>query len=131
MNGDILVLNHVTRRRHELSSMCIRVNAETEKKQLETSGQTDFLKVPYHLGIIKSEIPLRVGGGIGQAGTVMLLLRKAHLGEVTVPVWPKVLKEICAKKNICVLDDYEKISECGQSGKALTEPVARFLGICL
>ena len=69
MNGDILVLNHVTRRRHELSSMCIRVNAETVNKQLETSGRTDFLKFPYHLGIIKSEIPLRVGGGIGQART--------------------------------------------------------------
>jgi hypothetical protein len=57
---------------------------------------------------------------------MMPLLRKAHLGEVTVSVWPKVLEEICAKKNIYVLDEYEKISECGQSVKALTEPVARF-----
>ena len=104
LNGDILVWNHVTRRRHELSSMGIRVNAETLKKQLEMSGQTDFLKFPYHQGIIKNEIPLSIGGGIGQARTLMLLLRKAHLGEVTVSVWPKVLKEICAKKNIHVLD---------------------------
>jgi aspartate--ammonia ligase len=104
LNGDILVWNHVTRRRHELSSMGIRVNAETLKKQLEMSGQTDFLKFPYHQGIIKNEIPLSIGGGIGQARTMMLLLRKAHLGEVTVSVWPRVLKEICAKKNIHVLD---------------------------
>jgi aspartate--ammonia ligase len=104
LNGDILVWNHVTRRRHELSSMGIRVNAETLKKQLEMSGQTDFLKFPYHQGIIKNEIPLSIGGGIGQARTMMLLLRKAHLGEVTVSVWPQVLKEICAKKNIHVLD---------------------------
>jgi aspartate--ammonia ligase len=100
LNGDILVWNHVTRRRHELSSMGIRVNAVTLKKQLETSGQTDLLKFPYHQGMIKSEIPLSVGRGIGQARTMMLLLRNAHLGEGTVSVWPKVLKEICAKKNI-------------------------------
>jgi aspartate--ammonia ligase len=80
--------------------MGIRVNAETLKKQLETSGQTDLLKFLYHQGIIKSAIPLSVGRGIGQARTMMLLLRKAHLGEGTVSVWPKVLKQICAKKNI-------------------------------
>ncbi len=104
LNGDILVWNHVTKRRHELSSMGIRVNAETLKKQLELSKQTDFLKFPYHQAIMKNEIPLSIGGGIGQSRTMMLLLRKAHLGEVTVSVWPKILKEICAKKNIHVLE---------------------------
>jgi aspartate--ammonia ligase len=104
LNGDILVWNHVTRRRHELSSMGIRVNAETLRKQLEMSGQTDFLKYPYHQAILKNEIPLSIGGGIGQSRTMMLLLRKAHLGEVTVSVWPKILKEMCAKKNIYVLE---------------------------
>ena len=104
LNGDILVWNHVTRRRHELSSMGIRVNAESLKKQLELSHQLDFLKFPYHQGIIKNEIPLSIGGGIGQSRTLMLLLRKAHLGEVTVSVWPQILKEICAKKNIHVLE---------------------------
>jgi len=84
--------------------MGIRVNAETLRKQLEFAGQLDFLKFPYHQGILKNEIPLSVGGGIGQARTLMLLLRKAHLGEVTVSVWPKILKEICAKKNIHVLE---------------------------
>ena len=104
LNGDILVWNHVTRRRHELSSMGIRVNAESLKKQLELSHQLDFLKFPYHQAIVKHEIPLSIGGGIGQSRTLMLLLRKAHLGEVTVSVWPHILKEICAKKNIHVLE---------------------------
>ncbi len=104
LNGDILVWNHVTKRRHELSSMGIRVNTETLRKQLELSGQLGFLKFPYHQAILKNEIPLSVGGGIGQSRTLMLLLRKAHLGEVTVSVWPKILKEICEKKNIHVLD---------------------------
>jgi aspartate--ammonia ligase len=104
LNGDILVWNHVTRRRHELSSMGIRVNAETLRKQLEMSGQTDFLRFPYHQAILKNEIPLSIGGGIGQSRTLMLLLRTAHLGEVTVSVWPKILKEMCAKRNIRVLE---------------------------
>lgn len=104
LNGDILVWNHVTRRRHELSSMGIRVNAETLRRQLEISGQLDFLQFPYHHAITKHEIPLSIGGGIGQSRTMMLVLRKAHLGEVTVSVWPKILKEICAKKNINVLE---------------------------
>jgi aspartate--ammonia ligase len=104
LNGDILVWNHVTRRRHELSSMGIRVNAETLRKQLEMSGQTDFLKFPYHQAIVHNEIPLSIGGGIGQSRTLMLLLRTAHLGEVTVSVWPKILKEMCAKRNIRVLE---------------------------
>jgi aspartate--ammonia ligase len=104
LNGDILVWNHVTHRRHELTSMGIRVNAETLRKQLEMSRLLDFLKFPYHQAILKNEIPLSIGGGIGQSRTLMLLLRKAHLGEVSVTVWPKILKEMCAKKNIFVLD---------------------------
>jgi aspartate--ammonia ligase len=104
LNGDILVWNHVTQRRHELTSMGVRVNAETLKQQLQMTGQMDFLKYPYHQAILNNEIPLSIGGGIGQSRTMMLLLRKAHLGEVTVSVWPRVLKEICAKKNIHVLE---------------------------
>jgi aspartate--ammonia ligase len=104
LNGDILVWNHVTQRRHELSSMGIRVNAETLRCQLEMSKLLDNLKFPYHQAILNNKIPLSVGGGIGQSRTLMLLLRKAHLGEVSVTVWPKVLKEMCAKKNIFVLE---------------------------
>ena len=104
LNGDILVWNPVTRRRHELSSMGIRVNANTLKQQLEITRQLNFLKLPYHQAIINNELPLSIGGGIGQSRTVMLLLRKAHLGEVSVTVWPKVLKDICREKNIFVLE---------------------------
>ena len=104
LNGDILVWNPVTRRRHELTSMGIRVTAETLKKQLEMSKQLDFLNLPYHRAILEDRIPLSIGGGIGQSRTLMLLLRKAHLGEVSVTVWPQILKEICAKHNIFALE---------------------------
>jgi aspartate--ammonia ligase len=104
LNGDILVWNSVTKRRHELTSMGIRVNAETLRQQLEMSSLLGNLQFPYHQAIIKNEVPLSIGGGIGQSRTLMLLLRKAHLGEVSVTVWPKILKDICAKKNIFVLE---------------------------
>jgi aspartate--ammonia ligase len=104
LNGDILVWNPVTKRRHELTSMGIRVNAETLKKQLEMSGQLSFLKYPYHQGILKNEIPLSIGGGIGQSRTQMVILKKAHLGEVSVTVWPKILKDMSRDRNIIVLE---------------------------
>lgn len=103
LNGDILVWNPVTKRRHELTSMGIRVNKKTLKKQLEMSGQLDFLDLPYHQAILNDEIPLSIGGGIGQSRTYMLLLKKAHIGEVSVTVWPQILNDICAEKNIHVL----------------------------
>ncbi len=103
LNGDILVWNPVTRRRHELTSMGIRVTKETLRKQLEISGQLDFLKLPYHQAILNDQIPLSIGGGIGQSRTVMYLLRKAHLGEVSVTVWPEQLHKICDARNIHVL----------------------------
>jgi aspartate--ammonia ligase len=104
LNGDILVWNPVTRRRHELTSMGIRVTKDTLKKQLEITEQMDFLDLPYHQAILNDEIPLSIGGGIGQSRTYMYLLRTAHLGEVSVTVWPRQLKEICAGKNINVLE---------------------------
>ena len=104
LNGDILVWNAVTKRRHELSSMGIRVTKETLKQQLEITKQLQFLKLPYHQAILNDVIPLSIGGGIGQSRTVMHLLKKAHLGEVSVTVWPKALNAICEKKNIHVLE---------------------------
>jgi len=104
INGDILVWNPITKRRHELTSMGIRVNKETLKQQLEISGQLDFLKLPYHQAILNDQIPLSIGGGIGQSRTFMLLLKKAHIGEVSATVWPKILKDMCKKKNIHVID---------------------------
>jgi len=104
LNGDILVWNPVTKRRHELTSMGIRVNKETLRQQLEISGQLHFLKLPYHQAILNDRIPLSIGGGIGQSRTFMLLLKKAHIGEVSATVWPKILKDMCKKKNIHVIE---------------------------
>ncbi len=104
LNGDILVWNPVTQRRHELTSMGVRVTKDTLRTQLQMSGQMDLLDQPYHQAIINDEIPLSIGGGIGQSRVYMLLLKKAHLGEVSVTVWPRQLKEISAAKNIHLLD---------------------------
>ena len=104
LNGDLLVWNPVTRRRHELSSMGIRVDAAALRRQLGITNQLSWLSLPYHRAIIEGTVPLSIGGGIGQSRTQMLLLRTAHLGEVSVSVWPQALKDICAERNIAVLE---------------------------
>jgi len=104
LNGDILVWNPVTHRRHELTSMGIRVTKDTLVQQLKASNLMENLQLPYHQAIMNDQIPLSIGGGIGQSRTFMYLLRTAHLGEVTVSVWPKQLKEISAKHNIHILE---------------------------
>ena len=93
--------------------MGIRVDAESLKTQLEMSDLMHYMEFPYHQAILNDEIPLSIGGGIGQSRTYMLLLNKAHLGEVSVTVWPQQLKDICAKKNIVVL---EKAVSLGRGG---------------
>ena len=103
LNGDILVWNPVTKRRHELSSMGIRVTKETLKRQLKISGQEHFLELPYHKMILADEIPLSVGGGIGQSRVYQYLLRKAALGECSVTVWPEQLHQVCGKHGITLL----------------------------
>jgi aspartate--ammonia ligase len=104
LNGDILVWNPVTKRRHELTSMGIRVTKETLRRQLEITDQLDFLKLPYHQAILNDVIPLSIGGGIGQSRTYMYLLGKAHLGEVSVTVWPQILRDLGEAHNIHVLE---------------------------
>jgi len=104
LNGDILVWNPVTKRRHELSSMGIRVTKDTLRQQLKITGQLDFLDFPYHQAILNDEIPLSIGGGIGQSRTLMILLKKAALGEVEVSIWPKILRDMCAERNIHLLE---------------------------
>jgi aspartate--ammonia ligase len=103
LNGDILVWNPVTQRRHELTSMGIRVTKDSLVKQMEMAGLSDDLALPYHQAILNDEIPLSIGGGIGQSRTYMYLLRKAHIGEVSVTVWPDELNRICEERNIHVL----------------------------
>jgi aspartate--ammonia ligase len=104
LNGDILVWNPVTKRRHELTSMGIRVTKETLVQQMKMAGLEKDLELPYHQAILNDRIPLSIGGGIGQSRTYMYLLRTAHLGEVSVTIWPQELKDICAPRNIHVLE---------------------------
>jgi len=103
LNGDILVWNPITRRRHELSSMGIRVTRETLVAQLRETQQEHFLELPYHQMIMHDEIPLSIGGGIGQSRTYQYLLRKAALGECSVTIWPEQLRTICEERNIHLL----------------------------
>jgi aspartate--ammonia ligase len=84
--------------------MGIRVTKETLVKQLEVANLMENLKLPYHQAIMNDKIPLSIGGGIGQSRTYMYLLRAAHLGEVSVTIWPQELKDICSKHNIFVLE---------------------------
>jgi aspartate--ammonia ligase len=83
--------------------MGIRVTAETLKEQMKQADREDELSQPYHQMILNDEIPLSIGGGIGQSRVQMLLLRKAHLGEVSTTVWPQQLHEVCEQRNIHVL----------------------------
>jgi aspartate--ammonia ligase len=103
LNGDILVWNPVTKRRHELTSMGIRVTKDSLVEQMEMANLEADLALPYHQAILNDEIPLSVGGGIGQSRTYMYLLRKAHIGEVSVTVWPDELIRISEERNIFVL----------------------------
>jgi aspartate--ammonia ligase len=82
----------------------IRVDRQALLRQLELCNQVDLARLPYHRAILDGELPLSIGAGIGQSRTMMLLLRKAHLGEVSVTVWPRILKEMCARRGIHVLE---------------------------
>ncbi len=104
LNGDILMWNPITKRRHELSSMGIRVTKETLVQQLAETGQQHFLQMPYHQMIMNDLIPQSIGGGIGQSRTYQYLLRKAALGECSVTIWPAQLREICEEKGIHLLE---------------------------
>ena len=84
--------------------MGIRVTKESMVQQLKEAGQENFLQLPYHQAILNDEIPLSIGGGIGQSRTYMYLLRTAHIGEVSASIWPNTLKSISKRKNIHVLE---------------------------
>ena len=104
LNGDILVWNPVTTPAARADVGRHSRRRESLRRQLELSGQTQLVELPYHRAILRDEVPLSIGSGIGQARTMMLLLRKAHLGEVSVSVWPDVLKELCSARDIHVLE---------------------------
>lgn len=93
LNGDIIFYDEVLDESIELSSMGIRVDENSLVKQLELAKATDRLKNDYHKQIINKELPLTIGGGIGQSRLCMLILQKAHIGEVQVSMWPDELRE--------------------------------------
>lgn len=103
LNGDIILWNDVLQEAFEISSMGIRVDAEAMKRQLEIDGKLDRLEMPFHKGVVDGTIPLSIGGGIGQSRLCMFFLRKAHIGEVQVSVWPEDMIEECAEHDIFLL----------------------------
>ncbi len=103
LNGDIILWNPVLEDALEISSMGIRVDSAAMLRQLEIDGKEDRKALPFHQGVINGTIPLTIGGGIGQSRLCMFFLRKAHIGEVQVSVWPEEMYEDCAKANIFLL----------------------------
>jgi aspartate--ammonia ligase len=103
LNGDIIVYYPVLDIALELSSMGIRVDAETLKHQLAVSGCEDRASLPFHKALLENKLPLTMGGGIGQSRMCMFFLRKAHIGEVQSSRWEENDKEICKANNIHLL----------------------------
>lgn len=103
LNGDILVWNPILDSPFELSSMGIRVNAQTLKNQLEMRGAEDKKELMFHKRLLNDEFPECIGGGIGQSRTCMLLLRKSHIGEVQAGIWPEEEIRKCEEKGIFLM----------------------------
>lgn len=103
LNGDILVWNSVLKRAFEISSMGIRVNAESLRRQLEIAGCPERAKLPFHAALLAGKLPQTLGGGIGQSRLCMFLLGKRHIGEVQASLWPDVMANDCLENNIGLL----------------------------
>ena len=103
LNGDILVYDPIVDKAIEISSMGIRVNKEAILSQLEKSKQMKRLELPFHQDLINDRLPQTIGGGIGQSRICLILLNKAHIGEVQASVWPESMYEECAKAGIHLL----------------------------
>jgi aspartate--ammonia ligase len=103
LNGDLLLWNDTLGHALEISSMGIRVDAAALARQLAAADATDRMRFPYHQGIADGSLPLTIGGGIGQSRLCMLMLQKAHVGEVQVSVWPEDMIASCLEHNIPLL----------------------------
>jgi len=95
LNGDLLIWYPVLNRSIELSSMGIRVNAEALTRQLQLQGKEERKELYFHRRLLKGELPLSVGGGIGQSRLCMVLLHKAHIGETQSSIWPDDMRQAC------------------------------------
>ena len=103
LNGDIFFYDEVLQSGIELSSMGIRVDADSLVKQLKLANAEDRLSHQYHQDVLNGVLPLTIGGGIGQSRLCMLILQKAHVGEVQVSMWPDEMKDTCEKNEIFLL----------------------------
>ncbi len=103
LNGDILIWYPILNRAVEISSMGIRVDEESLSRQLDIAGCNDRKALPFHQMLLKGELPLTIGGGIGQSRICMLLLEKAHIGEVQASVWPEDMIKTCEENGIHLL----------------------------
>ena len=103
MNGDILFWNETLGCAFEVSSMGIRVDAESLSYQLEKSGQNARRELMFHKMLLDGTLPLTMGGGIGQSRLCMLILEKAHIGEVQVSIWDEKTISECKSANIGLL----------------------------
>ena len=103
LNGDILVYYPLFERVYELSSMGIRVDAAALMRQLEISGNLDRKELYFHKRLLSGELPLSIGGGIGQSRLCMFYLRKAHIGEIQASIWPDDMIKKCRENNIRLL----------------------------
>lgn len=103
LNGDILIYYPLFDKAFEISSMGIRVDSESMITQLKEAGRMDKLDLIFHKRLVSGELPLTIGGGIGQSRLCMLFLRKAHIGEIQAGIWSKDTIDICRKKGIFLL----------------------------
>ena len=103
LNGDIILWNEVLDRACEISSMGIRVDSEAMKRQLEAEGCSERAELDFQKAVIEDRLPYTIGGGIGQSRLCMFFLRKAHIGEVQVSVWPEEMIKECEAHNIHLL----------------------------
>ena len=103
LNGDLLFWNDVLGNALEISSMGIRVDENSLRSQLKECNAEDRLAFEYHRMVADGTLPLTIGGGIGQSRLCMLLLEKAHIGEVQVSIWPDEMIKTCAENGITLL----------------------------
>jgi aspartate--ammonia ligase len=103
LNGDILIYYPLLDCAYELSSMGIRVDPETLKRQLKIKGCPERKDLYFHNRLLNNELPLSIGGGIGQSRLCMFYLRKAHIGEIQSSIWPKEMIEKCYENGIMIL----------------------------
>ena len=103
LNGDLLLWYPVLGHAFEITSMGIRVDKGALLRQLDISGHNDRLELPYHKAIVEEQLPLTIGGGIGQSRLCMFLMNKAHIGEVHASIWPEEMIAECEQNGIYLL----------------------------